>query len=84
MKKEQKESKASEEQTSGELSKKLNELKFEMDEIKSELKSEMNQMRGELGPVLESDAEPGGKKLCSSEPGKTRISRQDQNRDKSA
>ena len=53
MKKEQKESKASEEQTSGELSKKLNELKSEMDEIKSELKSEMNQMRGELGAKID-------------------------------
>ena len=44
IRKEQRERKASEENTTGELSKKLNELRSEMDEMKSE----MSQMRGEL------------------------------------
>ena len=50
MKKEQREKKASEEKTSGELSSKINELKCEMDELKSVL----SQMKCELGAKMDS------------------------------
>ena len=49
MRKEQRERKASEEKTSGELSSKITELKSEIDE----LKSEMGQMKGELGAKMD-------------------------------
>ena len=49
MRKEQRERKASEEKTSGELSSKITELKSEIDE----LKSEMGQMKGELGGKMD-------------------------------
>ena len=49
MKKEQKENKANEEKTSGDLSTKNNELKSEIEEIKSD----MSKMREELGAKMD-------------------------------
>ena len=58
MKKEQKENKANEEKTSGDLSTKINELKSEIEEIKSDMREELGAKMDAMTNILSAFQKP--------------------------